>query len=776
MSKRTAQAVSVGKRKLELSNLGKALYPDDQIVKAEIIQYYLKIAPTILNHIKGRPLSLVRFPDGIHGERFFQKNRPDWAPDWMEYVTLGDEKKAIDYILATEEASLVWLANLACLELHQFHSHKPNYDKPDYIVWDIDPPENEKFENVIEVALNLREHVQSFGYHPFVKTTGGKGVHVLAPIENKWDFRQVFEAARAIAKPFVERHKQTTTLHIKKDARKGKILVDIYRIRSGQSIISPYSLRGFKGAPVSMPLTWEELEAVSDPAEYNIHTAMEKVLSNGDPWEGFPAYAVHLHTQRKSKKQVKDVPPGATYKTPQQLEDYQKKRRFERTPEPRAEVAGGDGNGFVVHRHHASRLHYDLRLEKEGTLKSWAVPRGLPPRPGIKRLAVHVEDHPMKYLNFEGEIPKGEYGGGMMWIYALGKYEITKEKKDGFYFKLQSRELTAEYRIYRTQGKDWLLERLDTPQIDWANTIIEPMLSQSRKTPPKSGDFLYEVKWDGIRAIITLDEGQMMIRSRSQRDITHLFPELIIPEQAFRAASAVFDAEIVCLEEDGRPNFRKVINRIQQRGEKSVERARAKHPVVCYVFDCLYLDGRPLINEPLYRRREWLQDAIKKKTPYRVSEVVSDGHALFEAAKQMGIEGIIAKERSSKYLPGKRSASWFKIKTRQTADCVIIGYTEGKGDRASQFGALQLGEWKGKELQYRGKVGTGFDTHAMKNVFSEITKLQEIDRPVQEKPIDNAKTIWVEPKLYCEIQYASFTENGTYREPVFLRLRPDLVK
>lgn len=776
MPKRTAQSVSVGKRKVELSNLDKILYPDDQILKAEVIQYYLKIAPTLLHHVKGRPLSLVRFPDGIYGERFFQKNRPEWAPDWLEYVTLGDEKKKIDYILATEAASLVWLANLACLELHQFHSHKPQYDNPDYIVWDIDPPEREKFENVVDVALDLRQHIQTFGYHPFVKTTGGKGVHVLAPIERKWSFRQVFEAAQEIAKPFVQRHRQTTTLHIKKEARKGKILVDIYRIRSGQSIIAPYSLRGFVGAPVSMPLTWEELENLSDPGEHNIHTVLEKVMSEGDPWEGFAAYAVHLHTQRQSGKQIKSVPAGATYKTPQQLEEYENKRRFERTSEPRAELEGGDGNGFVVHRHHASRLHYDLRLEQDGTLKSWAVPRGLPPRPGIKRLAVAVEDHPMKYLTFEGEIPKGEYGGGMMWIYALGKYEITKEKRDGFYFRLQSRELNAEYRMYRTQGKDWLVERLDTPQVDWAHEIIEPMLSQSRKSPPKSGDLLYEVKWDGIRAIITVDEGEMVIRSRSQRDVTHLFPELVIPEQAFRAASAVFDAEIVCLDDDGRSNFRRVINRLQQRGDKSIDRARAKNPVVCYVFDCLYLDGRPLINEPLYRRREWLQDAIKKKTPYRVSEVVTEGEALFEAAKQMGIEGIMAKERTSKYLPGKRSASWFKIKTRQTTDCLIIGYTEGKGDRVSQFGALQLGQWEGEALRYRGKVGTGFNVQTMKSVFTELKKLKKIERPVKEKPIDDAKTIWVEPKLYCEIQYASFTENGTYREPVFLRLRPDLTK
>lgn len=773
MAKRTAQVAQVGRRKIELSNLRKILFPDDHIVKAEVIQYYLKIAPTILTHVKERPLSLVRFPDGIYGEKFFQKNRPEWAPEWIEQVALGDEKK-IDYILATEEATLVWLANLACLELHQFHSHKPRYEHPDYIVWDIDPPANEKFERVVEVAFDLREHLESFGYHPFVKTTGGKGVHILAPIETKWSFRQAFEAAQAIAKPFVEKHQQTTTLHIKKEARKGKVLVDIYRNRFGQSIVSAYSMRGFAGAPVSMPLQWQELEKVRDPAVYNIHTVLEQVVSEGDAWEGFPAYATHLHTQRKGRRLVKSVQPGRTYKTPETLESYAKRRSFQKTPEPRAELAGGDGNGCVVHRHHASRLHYDLRLERDGTLKSWAVPRGLPPRPGIKRLAVAVEDHPMKYLTFEGEIPKGEYGGGMMWIYALGKYEITKEKKDGFYFRLQSRALNAEYRMYRTKGNEWLMERLDTPQVDWVNDLIAPMLSQSRKQPPESGDYLYEVKWDGIRALVALDEGEVTIRSRNQRDITHLFPELLIPEQAFRAASALFDGEIVCLDGAGRPDFKKVINRIQQRGEHGIERARVRNPAVFYVFDCLYLDGRAIVNEPLCRRRQWLTDAIRKNTPYRVSEVVTEGAQLFEAAKKFKLEGIMAKERNSKYLPGNRSGNWFKVKTRQMADCVIIGYTKGRGDRAALFGALQLAVQNRKGLEYRGKVGTGFDLRLMKSVFSELKKIKQAKRPVQAKPLDDANTVWVEPRLYCEIQYASLTENGTYREPVFIRLRPDL--
>lgn len=771
---RTSQIVQIGKRKLELSNLRKILFPDDHIVKAELVEYYLKIAPSILAHIKGRPLSLVRYPDGIEGQRFYQKNRPDWAPDWIEYVALGSEDKK-DYILATEEASLIWLANLACIELHQMHSHKPHYDKPDYMVFDLDPPENYRFQGVVDIALELREHIENFGYHTFVKTTGGKGVHILAPIEPKWDFHTVFDAAQAIAKPFVEARSQQTTLHIKKESRKGKVLVDIYRNRQSQSIVSPYSVRGVPRASVSMPLQWEKLATISDPAEFNIRTVLEQVVSEGDAWEGFAAYATHLHTRRKPKKQVKSVKQSRTYKTPETLEGYVKKRSFEKTLEPPAELTGGTGNGFVVHRHHASRLHYDLRLERDGTLKSWAVPKGLPPRPGVKRLAVAVEDHPMKYLTFEGEIPKGEYGGGMMWIYALGKYEITKEKKNGFYFRLQSRELTAEYRMYHTKDNQWILERIDTPQVDWVHDPIEPMLARSQSEPPDSEDYIYEVKWDGIRAMIAVDEGEMTIRSRNQRDISRQFPELLIPEQAFRASSALFDAEIVCLEEGGKPNFKHVINRLQQRADTGIERACAKHPAVCYVFDCLYLDGRAIVHEPLMRRREWMKDAIRKDTPYRVSEWVSEGVQLFEAAKKIGIEGIMAKESNSKYLPGKRSANWFKIKTRQTTECVIIGYTKGKGDRESLFGALHLGEYNGQGFEYRGKVGTGFDTRLLKSVFSELTKIKPAKRPVKEKLVDDAKTVWLEPKLSCEIQYASLTENGTYREPVFIRLRPDLM-
>src|ERR1051325_6347087 len=773
MPSRTAQIGQIGKRQIELSNLAKVLFPDPPIVKAQLIEYYLKIAPTILAHLKGRPLSLVRYPDGIGGEKFFQKNRPDWAPDWIEHVTLGEEKK--DYVIATEDATLVWLANLACIELHQMHSRAPHFDRPDYIVYDLDPPETYKFPEVAKLALEFKEHLEGFGYHPFVKTTGRKGLHILTPIEPKWEFQKAFDAAKAVAQPFVDSHPSSLTLQIKKEHRKGKVLLDIYRNRQSQTIVAPYSVRGLPGAPVSTPLRWEELNSLESPKAFDLHNVPQRVIENGDPWEGIAAYATPIHTEAKvTKPSAKTVKASRTYKTPAQLESYSKKRSFEKTPEPPPAPITGQGSAFVVHRHHASRLHYDLRLERNGVLRSWAVPKGLPPRPGIKRLAVNVEDHPGEYLNFEGAIPKGEYGGGKMWKFALGRYQITKQKKDGFYFRLQAPELNGEYRTHRTKENQWLLERVDTPQTDWLRDPIEPMLARTAQKPPDSPDYLYEVKWDGIRAMISLDEGEIKIHGRNRMDFTKQFSELLVPEQAFRATSGLFDAEIVCLEADGKPNFRKVIHRMQQKSEAAIERAKAKHPAVCYVFDCLYLDGRAIVNEPLTRRREWLQDAIKKESDYRVSGVVEEGPAFFKAVKEMGLEGILAKLRNSVYLPGKRSDSWLKIKTRQTIECAIIGYTRGKGDREKNFGALHLAEANGDELKYRGKVGTGFDEHTFQTVWAELQKLATIKRPVKEKPLDDAQSVWVEPKLICEVQFASLTPDGLFREAVFVRLRPDL--
>lgn len=768
-----SQWTQVGKRKLELSNLEKVLFPQDGITKAEVIEYYLKIAPTLLQHVKGRALTLIRFPDGVGGENFYQKNRPEWAPDWIEFVTLGKEKK--DYILATEPASLVWLANLASLELHQLHSRKPNFEHPDYMVFDLDPPEGYDFTKVVSLALDLKSYIETFGYICFAKTTGGKGIHICCPIEPRWDFHTVFEAAQTIAQPYTERNVRDTTLQIKKEARKGRVLIDIFRIRSGQSIVSPYSLRGRHGAPVSMPLTWDEIGTLKSPLEYTIANAVEKVLTDGDAWEGMDAYAVEIHTHRKTKvTKEKKLPVSKKHKTPEQLEAYEKKRDFKKTPEPVARVIEGSGTSFVVHRHHATNLHYDLRLEKEGVLKSWAVPRGLPPYPGVKRLAVQTEDHPMKYLTFDGAIPKGQYGAGKMWIYALGKYTITKDKKDGFYFRLSSKEVNGEYRIYNIKAKEWLLERVDTPQVNYVHDIIEPMLSGSASKPPTGDNYLHEIKWDGIRAIISLEDGQVRIRTRNHNDVTKQFPELVQADKAFRATCGLFDAEIVCLDKLGKADFKKVIHRLMSNGETTIQKLSKTSPVYCYIFDCLYLDGRTLINEPLVKRREWMRDAIKPETPYRVSEAVDDGEALFEAAREHQLEGIISKERDGRYLPGKRSDLWLKIKVRNTRECYILGYNPGKGNRSQVFGGLHIAEKEGAEFIYRGKVGTGFDDNLIKEIYKQLKSLKEIKKPIPDKVMDEKISIWVEPVLIAEISFSMITKDNQFREPVFVRLRPDL--
>lgn len=774
MAKKQQQWVTIGKRKIELSNLEKILFPEDNILKAEVIEYYLKIAPTLLNHVKGRALTLIRFPDGIHGEMFYQKSRPTWAPEWIEFASLGKEDKK-DYIIATEPASLVWLANLASLELHQLHSRKPEFDCPDYMVFDLDPPEGFDFTKVIPVAFDLKEYIEGFGYTAFAKTTGGKGIHICCPLEPKQDFHSVFEAAQAIAQPFIDRYPKETTLHIKKEARKGRILIDIYRIRSGQSIVSPYSLRGRIGAPVSMPLTWDELAAVRDPKEFNIRNALDKVLQDGDAWEGIDAYAVELHTHRK-KVVAKELPPSRKRKTPAQLESYEKKRDFKKTTEPEARVIDGGGSNFVVHRHHATNLHYDLRLEQDGVLKSWAVPRGLPPHPGVKRLAVQTEDHPMKYLTFNGKIPKGQYGGGDMWIYALGKYKITKDKKDGFYFRLNSKEINGEYRIYKIKEKEWLLERVDQPQVNYLTDPIEFMLSESAEAVPAGDDYTYEVKWDGIRAMISLEDGQVRIRSRNQNDITAQFPELHVVDKAFRATCGMFDAEIVCLDKAGKPDFKKVIHRLMNTGETNVQKMSKSSPAFCYIFDCLYLDGRPLVNEPLLKRKEWLRDAVKTDSAYRVSESVEDGVSLFAAAREHSLEGIMAKRKDGKYLPGRRSDYWVKIKVRNTSECLIVGYTPGKGNRQQTFGALQIAEVVKDELHYRGKVGTGFDDATATELFKQLKKLKKARKPDMEggKVVDEKVTEWIDSNMIAEISYAQLTRDKMYREPVFVRLRPDV--
>jgi bifunctional non-homologous end joining protein LigD len=760
----TDQRATVAGHIVSLSNLDKVLYPGERIVKAEVVQYYLAVAPIMLEHVRDRPLALVRYPDGLDGESFFQKARPDWAPDWVGRVQMED----IEYVAATTEAVFVWLANLAALEIHQWHGRAPRIEFPDYLVIDIDPPKDGPFDTVRKLAFLLRDYVRQRGYHPYVKTTGGRGLHLVLPLEPVHPAGDVLEAARDLATGFRDEHPKAVTMQLSKAKRGGRVFLDILRHNTAQTVVSPYSLRGRPGATASLPITWEELDDLSDPDDFNIRTVPDILEQRGDAWSEIASRATALHTARPAG----DDPGHDRNEPPRSLRAYSAKRRSGATPEPPAAVAAeATGDRFTIQRHHASRLHYDLRLERDGVLLSWAVPKGFPPRPGITRLAVRTEDHPLEYLDFEGTIPAGNYGAGRMWVFDTGRYGEIKRTDRSLTFELAGRGFSGSYRIAGGDGDEWFLVRLDDPDPDWPRARVEPMKAVLRKEPPVWDAFEYEVKWDGIRSLIHVDEGEIRIVTRNGVDVTEQFPELVLPD-AFRTVSAVLDGEIVCLDPAGVPDFGAVLTRVQ-RGSGRAGKASRKSPAVCYVFDALYLDGRPITAEPLWRRRQWVEDLLVTGTPFRFSRSVSDGEEFLEAIADMGLEGAMAKRPESAYQVGRRSEDWLKLKIRRRASCTVVGYTTGRGSLVGRLAALHVAEDVDGETVYRGKVGSGITESLRRSLEARLAPLARDEPPLSEPPQDQQDTVWVEPRITCDVAFSEITSTGRFRAPSLKKVHPD---
>jgi len=323
------------------------------------------------------------------------------------------------------------------------------------------------------------------------------------------------------------------------------------------------------------------------------------------------------------------------------LKTYEAKRDFTKTLEPDSAIADKEDNQFVVHLHDATNLHFDLRLQADGVLHSWAIPKGIPAFPGIKRLAIQTEPHPVKYLDFEGIIPKDEYGGGEMWVFARGKY-LTKNKKDTKWtFSLNSKTLKGDFTIYRLKEDQWLLEKKsDSEKSSLFNDIPKPMLAESSKKLKTYKNYVYEIKWDGIRVLIIKEGDELKIMSRSGRDITIHFPELVEAAKQLKTESAIFDGEIVCVDAEGKPDFAKVISRMHSSGKDNILKKSKSNPAYAYLFDCLHFGGINICKEPLWKRKAWLH---------------------LEAAKNMGLEGIMLKNKNAPYEPGKRCSHWIII-------------------------------------------------------------------------------------------------------------------
>jgi bifunctional non-homologous end joining protein LigD len=458
-----------------------------------------------------------------------------------------------------------------------------------------------------------------------------------------------------------------------------------------------------------------------------------------------------------------------------QLREYKRKRDPKKTPEPFGSKKRGQEPIFVVQRHDARALHYDFRLERDGALASWAVPKGIPLEPGTQHLAVHVEDHPLEYATFEGEIPKGEYGAGSVEIWDNGTYELLEEKKNGgLTVRLHGKRLEGIWALVPAhlsgQEKNWLILRKRDDGATAApkrKKVYAPMLATLVKELPRGDDWLFEVKWDGYRAVSYVSGGEVEMRSRRGNDFTEKFQRVAreIPK-AMKTPDCVIDGEVCALDENGRASF----SEMQQLGPTT--------SLVYYVYDLLEVDGNPIVDLPIEERRARLEDLLDRRNKtVRLSEFFDDGEALLAAAQEQGLEGVVAKRIGSRYLLGKRTRDWEKVKTHGDQELVIAGYTGGQGRRSGRFGSLVLGYWQGDELVYAGNVGTGFSEDEIDRLLAKLKPLERDTPSFREVPkmpkVRKGDVVWVEPELVAQVEFTEWTHDGHLRAPVYKGLRED---
>jgi bifunctional non-homologous end joining protein LigD len=462
------------------------------------------------------------------------------------------------------------------------------------------------------------------------------------------------------------------------------------------------------------------------------------------------------------------------------LDSYRRKRDFSATPEPSgdAESAAEERTlRFVVQEHHARSLHWDLRLERDGVLASWAVPKGIPPDPRKNHLAVRTEDHPIEYLEFHGDIPAGQYGAGTMRIWDSGTYETHKWRDKEVMVTFHGERVRGRYVLFRTDEKNWMIHRMDPPEDPDREPLpdkIEPMLAKTGPLPRDDHRWAYEIKWDGVRAIGYVDGGRLRLASRNGRDITPRYPELRELGRVLAGHEAVLDGEVVAFDADGRPSFQRLQGRMHLTSDHVVRRLAQSEPVAYVLFDLLWLDGHSLLGLPYSERRERLLElGLSGPTWQTPASHVGDGAAMLEASRARGLEGIIAKRLDSPYTPGRRPGTWVKVKNVRATEVVIGGWLEGEGRRSGRLGALVVGYHEDGALRYAGRVGTGFDEAELNRLGGLLAPLARADSPFAGRQPPR-ETHFVEPELVAAVNYGEWTQARTLRHPVYKGLRDDL--
>ncbi len=819
------QQVTIDGRLLKLSRLDKILYPSG-FTKGQAIDYYIRIAPYLLPHFKSRPVTLKRFPDGVHGQAFYEKDAPGYAPEWVATFPVPRHAGGtpIRYILINDLATLVWCANIASLELHPFLHTAPNIGQPRAIVFDLDPGAPADIFTCAEVALHLKSWFDRRKLKSLVKVSGSKGLQLYVPLNTAATYEQTRAFAHKLAEEFERRYPDLCVAKMDKSVRGGKVFIYWSQNADFKTTIGVYSLRAKVDEPfVSMPVSWGGLKAAlskrdRDALFFTPEQAIARAEKSGD------LFAPLL--KAKQKLPAADLKVSKARTSTPALEEFSAKRAFAGATE--LESAGptashqGARRRFVIQKHAASHLHYDLRLEMNGVLKSWAVPKGVPYALDEKRLAMATEDHPLAYLDFEGVIPPGEYGGGSVQVWDIGTWELM----EGNYYKgmmrifLEGHKVRGEWTLRNAREQDrknwfliksgepamppakdggetrsalsgrtieeiaanpgatWRSNRTPVPDLDpdtlppALSGFIPPMQCESVADLPEGPNWQYEIKLDGYRALAYCRGANSEILSRNNNRLDPDFPALRRAIEVLETG-LILDGEIVALDPRGRPSF----NALQNRGGAA--------PVIAYyVFDVIGYRGKSLAGLPLRKRREVLEALARQfRDPVRLSAALNAPPAdIVAAVREQGLEGVVAKRLDSLYEPGLRSGAWRKMRLNKGQELVIGGYIPA-GDN---FQSLLAGYYEGDRLIFIAKIKNGFVPETRRAVFERFRGLGATKCPFANLPeANNARRgkaltaeamkdcCWLKPELIVRVDFAEWTKADHLRHSKFAGLRED---
>ena len=738
--------------RVKLTNADKILYPATGTTKSEIFDYYTNIAEVMVPHIAGRAATRKRWPNGVGQSSFFEKQLAASAPEWLPRGSITHRSGTTTYPIIDSADGLAWIAQQAALEVHvpqwRFEAEwtrdgeelKPG--PATRLVFDLDPGEGVTMAQLAKVARAVRDLIADIGLTTYPLTSGSKGMHLYSPLDKPVSSKGAVVLAKRVAQQLETSMPKLVTSTMTKSVRAGKVFVDWSQNSGSKTTIAPYSLRGREYPTVAAPRTWDELDDTK-LRQLRYDEVLERAERDGDLLAALDA----------------DV------SAPDRLTKYRSMRDAAKTPEPvpASKPAVGHGNTFVIQEHHARRLHYDFRLERDGVLVSWAVPKNLPETTAVNHLAVHTEDHPLEYGGFEGTIPKGEYGAGKVVIWDAGTYDTEKFNDDEVIVTLHGQRISGRYALIQTDGNQWLAHRMKDQHVFDFDGLAPMLATHGSVATLTASQWAFEAKWDGYRLLVDADHGEVRLRSRSGRDLTEEFPQLRSLAADLGDHHAVLDGEVVALDASGVPRFSEMQNR-----------ARATR-VEFRAFDLLYLDGRSLLRAK-YRDRRKLLETLASAGGLNVPDLLSgDGAEALEYSRKQQWEGVIAKKRDSTYQPGRRSASWIKDKYWNTQEVVIGGWRAGEGGRTSGIGSLLMGIPTTEGLHFAGRVGTGFTERDLASLKKTLAPLQTSESPFSARLSgQDAKGVtFVKPTLVGEVRYSEWTSDDRLRQPSWRGLRPD---